>query len=69
MVMVAKIKNVKILVFSLVSEKVIQGQGYKCECHKGQRKNFQSIEALPSIPRTYTLEREPEGASLREPVS
>ncbi len=35
-VKVSKVKNVKIPVFSLVSEKVVQGQGHEGKGHKGQ---------------------------------
>ncbi len=36
-VKVTKVKNVKIPVFGLVSEKVVQGQGHEGQGHKGQR--------------------------------
>ncbi len=36
-VKVTKVKNVKIPVFSLVSENVVQGQGHEGQGHKGQR--------------------------------
>ena len=41
-VKVTKVKNVKIPVFSLVSEKVVQGQGHESQGHKGQSRRSKS---------------------------
>ncbi len=42
-VKVTKVRNVKIPIFSLVSEKVAQGQGHEGQGHKGHRSSSQGL--------------------------